>query len=495
MTTAALVCPSCSAELAGTPRFCSDCGAPVSRAPSAAEYKQVTVLFADVVHSMGIAAAVGTERLREIMTALLDRAAALVRRYGGTVDKFTGDGIMAVFGAPIELEDHVFRACLAALEIQAQTAKLAAEIEGRDGIKLQLRIGLNSGQVIVGEIGSGTASYTAIGEQVGMAQRMESVAPPGGVMLSEPTARLVENTVVLGEPELVHIKGAHTPVRARRLLSSGEHQPRRRTESALVGRTGELNTVAAILKEVIGGTGCVVTVMGPAGIGKNRLVRETAAIAASRGVLVFTAYCESHTRDLQFHAVVRLLRAGMGISDLDGGAARARLYDRFPDADGEDLLLLHDLLGIGDTTVALPDIAPEARRRRLTTLINAATLARQEPAVYVIEDVHWIDEASESMLSDFLAVIPQSPSLVLITYRPEYHGALCGVSGAHTIELRPLGDAYGSALITELLGTDPSLGDLAVQVAARVDGNPFSLRRWCAIWPNVASYRASLAPT
>jgi len=290
MTTAALVCPSCSAELAGTPRFCSECGAPVSRAPSAAEYKQVTVLFADVVHSMDIAAAVGTERLREIMTALLDRSAAAVRRYGGTVDKFTGDGIMAVFGAPMALEDHAFRACLAALEIQAQTAKLATEIRRRDGIELQLRIGLNSGQVIVGEIGSGTASYTAIGKQVGMAQRMESVAPPGGVMLSEPTARLVENTVVLGEPELVHIKGAHTPVRARRLLSDGQRQPRRRSESTMVGRTGELNTVAAILKEVIGGTGCVVNVMGPAGIGKSRLVRESAAIATSRGVPVFTAY-------------------------------------------------------------------------------------------------------------------------------------------------------------------------------------------------------------
>jgi adenylate cyclase len=165
------------AELAGTPRFCSECGAPVSRAPSAAEYKQVTVLFADVVHSMDIAAAVGTEQLREIMTALLDRAAAVVRRYGGTVDKFTSDGIMVVFGAPMALEDHAFRSCLAAVEIQAQTAKLAAEIKGRDGIDLQLRIGLNSGLVIVGEIGYGTASYTAIGEQVGMAQRMESTSP------------------------------------------------------------------------------------------------------------------------------------------------------------------------------------------------------------------------------------------------------------------------------------------------------------------------------
>jgi adenylate cyclase len=454
-------------------RFCDACGSPIAGSDHTAEFKQVTVLFADVVHSMDIAASVGAERLREIMAELVDRSTAVVRRYSGSVDRFTGDGIMAVFGAPMALEDHAFRACLAALEIQAQTAKLAAEVKGCDGIDLKLRIGLNSGQVIVGEIGSSTTSYTAIGEQVGMAQRMESVAPPGGVMLSEPTARLVENIVVLDEPELVHIKGVHTAVPARRLLSIGEHQPRRRSESALVGRTGELNTVGAILKEVIGGTGCVVNMMGPAGIGKSRLVRETAAIAASCGVPVFTAYCESHTRDVQFHVVARLLRAGMGISDLDGGAARTPVHDRLPDADGEDMLLLEDLLGIADTTVARPDIAPEARRRRVTALINAAVLARQETAVYVIEDAHWIDEASESMLSDFLAVIPQTPSLVLITYRPEYHGALSRVLGAQTIALRPLSEVYASELIAELLGTDPSLGELAVQVAARADGNPF----------------------
>ena len=192
------------------------------------------MLFADVVHSMDIAAAVGAERLREIMAELFDRSVAVVRRYGGTVDKFTGDGIMAVFGAPIALEDHALRACMAALEIHAETAKLAAEVNNRDGIELILRIGLNSGQVIAGEIGSTAGGYTAIGEQVGMAQRMESAAPPGGVMLSESTARLVENVVLLEEPELVQIKGA-APVPARRLLAIGEHQARRRSDSPLVG--------------------------------------------------------------------------------------------------------------------------------------------------------------------------------------------------------------------------------------------------------------------
>ena len=172
----------------------------------AAEYKQVTVLFADVVRSMDIAAALDIERLREIMTELVERSAAVLRHYGGTVE-YTGDGVMALFGAPIALEDHAFRACLAALDIQEDANRLATEVQRRDGAALRVRVGLNSGQVIAGEIGSGSLRYAATGQHVGMAQRMESAAPPGAVMLSESTARLVENTVVLSEPQLslIHI--------------------------------------------------------------------------------------------------------------------------------------------------------------------------------------------------------------------------------------------------------------------------------------------------
>jgi adenylate cyclase len=431
------------------------------------------VLFADVVHSMDIAATVGAERLREIMAHLVDKAAAVVKRYGGTVDKFTGDGIMAVFGAPVALEDHAVRACLAALAVEEDTKRLAVEVRERDGAELQLRVGLNSGQVIAGEIGSGPFGYTAVGEQVGIAQRMESVAPPGGVMLSESTARLVDNAVVLGDLELVQIKGSDVPVAARRLLAIAEHQPRRRGESTLIGRTWELNTITGILDEAIGGAGCVVNIRGPAGIGKSRLVRESATIAAGRGVPVVATYCESHTRDIPFYVVAGLLRAAMDINDLDPGTGRTRVRDRFPNADPEDLLLLEDLLAIRDTTVALPDIAADARRRRLTALVNAASLALTETVVYVIEDVHWIDEASESMLAEFLAVIPQTPSLVLITYRPEYRGALAQVSDAQTMALRPLNEAQASALTAELLGSDPSTTRLAELVAARAAGNPF----------------------
>ena len=286
--TAATACRTCGTEPREGARFCDACGSVIAPATEHAEYKQVTVLFADVVQSMDIAAAVGAERLREIMTELVERSAAVMKRYGGTVDKFTGDGIMAVFGAPVALEDHASRACMAALGIQAETHRLAAEVDHRDHITLRLRIGLNSGQVIAGEIGSGPFGYTAVGEQVGMAQRMESVAPPGGIMLSASTARLVDGAAAQAEPEFVSVKGAAEPVRARRLLGMVEpHRDRRRGKSNLVGRRWEMSAVEGLLDRAIDGHGAVVGVVGSPGIGKSRLVHEVSAMAAARGVEVF----------------------------------------------------------------------------------------------------------------------------------------------------------------------------------------------------------------
>jgi adenylate cyclase len=473
MTAAEAACSACGTELRPSARFCDGCGSPVAPRKSA-EYKQVTVLFADVVRSMDIAAALGAERLREIMTKLFDRCATTVQRYGGTVDKFTGDGIMAVFGAPIALEDHAVRACLTALEIQKDMGGLTAEVQARDGIDVQLRVGLNSGEVIAGDIGSGAWSYTAVGHQVGMAQRMESVAPPGGVMLSESTAALVGQATVLGEPQRVHIKGSDEPVVARPLLSMGTgRQPVGRWVSTLVDRRWELATLTAMLDQSTQGRGSVVRVVGPAGIGKSRIVAETAAIAAARGIPVPSTYCESHTSEVPFLVLARLLRAAFGVDGLGEDQARAAVGEMIPGADQADRVLLEDALGIRDPADELPDIAPDARRRRLTALANAAALARQTPCVYVIEDVHWIDPSSESLFADFLTVVYQTHSLVLITYRPEYRGELSHTVGGQTISLAPLDISDTRALVTQLLGTHPSVAGLAAQVAERAAGNPF----------------------
>ncbi len=474
LTAAGLSCGSCGTELPPNSKFCNECGAPVTQVSRSAEYKQVTVLFADVVRSMDIAAAVGAERLREIMAELVGRGAAVVQRYGGTMEKFTGDGLMALFGAPMALEDHAFRGCLVALAIQEETNRLAGEVQRRDGISLRLRVGLNSGQVVAGDMGSGVSGYAAIGEQVGMAQRMESVAPPGGVMLSESTSRLVEHAALLADTELVTVKGKDNQVPARRLLGIGSRDGLAgRAEASLVGRNWEMAVIDALVARAIESRGGVLNVVGPPGIGKSRVAREAAALAASRGVEVFWTFCESHARDVPFHAVTRLLRAGSGVADLAGQAARDRARQEVPDADPQDLLLLDDLLGIADPDVLLPQIDPDARRRRLTALINTASLARTKPAMFIIEDAQWIDATSESMLAELLTVVPRSKLMVLITARPEYEGALTRVHAAHTIALAPLSDSDTAALIGELLGSDPSVLELAEIIAERTAGNPF----------------------
>ncbi len=467
-------CGSCGTDLREHAKFCDECAAPTNGAAVAAQYKQVTVLFADVVRSTDIAATLDVERLREIMTELLERAASVVARYGGTVE-YNGDGVMALFGAPIALEDHAFRGCLAALAIQDEVEQLAGEVRSRDGVALQLRVGLNSGRVIAGELGSGALGYAATGEPVGFAQRMESAAPPGGVMLSESTARLVERTVLLADPELVYIKGSDEPVPARRLLAISSHDGvMGRAEVALVGRRWEIAALDAIIDRAVAGRGCVVNVVGSAGIGKSRVAREAAALAADRGLEVIWSSCESHAHDVPFSAATRLFRAGSGIAELHGAAARVQLRAAAPPgASVEDLTLLDDLLGVGDPDSAPPQIDPDARRRRLTSLINSMTIARSKPALVVIEDAHWIDVISESMLAEFLKVIPRTPTVVLVTARPEYDGALAHVRGAQTIALGSLGDSDIMTLIENLLGNDPSVAAVARMITDRADGNPF----------------------
>ena len=464
-------CRACGLGLREGARFCDGCGAAVAADPSLAEFKQVTILFADVVRSMDIAARVGPERLREIMTDLFARSGDIVGRSGGTLNSYTGDGIMALFGAPTALEDHAFRACVAALDLQRAAGQLGADVLRRDGVEFRLRVGINSGRVIAGDISP--TSYTAIGDQVGYAQRMESVAPPGGVMLSEASARLVEGVVELGDPELVRIKGADDPVPARRLLAIAKRGHKDGRGGTLIGREREVARLMALLDESLRGAGRSACIVGPAGIGKSRLTEEIATLATDRDAEVFSTFCQSHTRDIPFHAISGLLRSVFDVDDVEPDIARERVRARLPDASAEDLTLLDDLLGTRDPADTLPALDPDARRRRLARLVDAAVTARKSPAVYVIEDVHWIDDVSESMLVEFVAAASATSAFVLLTYRPEYHGALSSIAGADVMDLSPLDGLDSSALTALLLGADPSTAGLAVQIAERADGNPF----------------------
>ena len=465
------ICANCGTEPREGARFCDACGLAIAPSARPPEFKQVTVLFADVVRSMDIASVLGTERSREVMSELLRRSRTVVERYGGTTD-FTGDGIMAIFGAPIALEDHAFRGCLAALDLQEQARAFADELRRHDGIQLQLRVGLNSGEVIAGEMGSSPGSYTAIGAHVGLAQRMESVAPPGGVMLSASTARLVEGVVEMGDPEMVRIKNVVEPVPARRLVSVARKRSRVREESTLVGRDREVNAIRTYIESAVCGSGAVVGVVGPPGIGKSRLVAEVVGLGAQRGVEVVSAFCEAHAREIPFYAAARMFREVLGVADLRGQSARDRVRAHLPGAENEDLLLLDDLLGVADPEIDPPATGPDARRRRLTALLITASVARAAPVMYVVEDAHWIDEASESLIAGFLSDIRGTDALTLVTYRPEYRGRLAE-RAADTIALAPLDDLQSTTLIGELLGADPSVAFIGSKIAERASGNPF----------------------
>ena len=466
-------CGLCGNDLRVKARFCDVCGSPVSPRPATGEHKQVTVLFADVVGSMKLAAALDAERLQEIMNEMFNRAAAVVQRYHGTVDKFTGDGLMALFGAPVALEDHALRACISALEIQSITKELAAEVLRRDGVALQVRVGLNSGEVIAGEIGSGQGRYTAVGHPVGMAQRMEAAAPGGGVMCALSTARLVEDATRLGPVEDVCVKGADAPVPARQLLAmESERTVLGRQEGLMLGREAEMHRLRSLFDSH---AGCLVGIVGPPGLGKSRLLREFTEIAAGQGADIVVARCEAHTSALAFRALSRLLRAMFNVEGLGSGEAREHTSAQCQallGPDSADAQVLFEAMGIADATAPHLQVSADARRRRLIEILTHVNRARSDRTVFALEDAHWIDDQSEDVLAEFAGTLDGTTSMFVTTYRPEYRGALQHRSG-QTVTLQPLTESVSVRLVGQLLGGDESVGGLAERIATAAAGNPF----------------------
>jgi adenylate cyclase len=465
-------CGSCGSDLRAVARFCDVCGAPVGPSP-VTEYKQVTVLFVDVVGSMKLAAVLHPERLREVMNELFNRAAAVVQRYQGTLDKFTGDGLMALFGAPVALEDHALRACIAALEIQAVVEKFGADVWRRDGVALQVRAGLNSGRVIAGAIGAGTGQYTAVGHPVGMAQRMESAAPAGGVLCSLSTSALVDGAVRLGPVEEVAIKGSDVPVPARRLFAvESGRKVVGRNEGEMVGRSADFGRLQARFES---GGGGLVGVVGAAGLGKSRLIAEFSALAASRGAQIVLARCDAQTSTVAFRALARLLRALFTIDGFGDAEARERVLahcDGTLVAGSADAQILFETMGIGDPDAPPLQFSVDGRRRRLVEVMSQALAARQARTLLVVDDAHWIDAPSDEVLADFVDALDGTPTMFVTTYRPEFRGALKRRAD-ETIALEPLSDEMSVRLVRQLLGNDPSLAVLVQQIAVAAVGNPF----------------------
>ena len=500
------VCSGCGEQVPPGSKFCNQCGTPVgesAKAPATppvpeelawkidasresleGERKQITVLFADVQGSMDLAERLDAESWRELMARFFQVLADAVHHADGTVDKFTGDGIMALFGAPIAREDHAQRACRAALEMIAGVQELAAEVSG-EGIDLAVRIGMNSGEVVVGSIGDqGEMEYTAIGHTVGLAQRMESMAEAGTACVTSSTATLVEGyfeLTALGERD---VKGASAPINVFQLDRAGaahDHLDVSRTRglSTFVGRAAEIAELEAAFEGSEAGTGQVIGVVAAAGVGKSRLCHEFADRCRERGIRVYHAQCEAYTQEIPLVPVLQLLRSRFGIlsadSDADGRAKiRSELTEIGLGSDSEeDVQLVFDFLGVPDPAAPEIQMKGDARNRRLRELVRALVHAtNREPSVVLIEDLQWVDPASEPFLETLVEAIPASGGLVVTNFRPEYHAAW--MSGTHyrQLPLSPLRSEMLQALLTDLLGTDASLDGLSEMVEERTGGNP-----------------------
>ena len=516
------VCSGCGSELRATAKFCDECGgrvagastgavaAPVatvapphapractprhladrilqSRAALEGERKQVTVLFADVKGSMDLAEHLDPEEWSRIMQRFFTILADGVERFEGFVDKFTGDGIMALFGAPITHEDHAQRACYAALHLREQLRAQADQLRLDSGLSLSVRIGINSGEVVVGRIRDDLGmDYTAQGYVVGLASRMEQICEPGCVYLTEHTARFVDGYFEMRDLGETRVKGVSRPVHVHELLGAGAlrsrlDRSRARGFSRFVGRADELAALEAALARSLDGQGGVVGVVAQAGVGKSRLCLEFVERCRARGIAVYEAHCPSHGKLVPLLPVLEMLRDFFGITHKDGDQlAREKIAGRMLLLDREldpFLPLAFDFLGVPDPQRPAPALDPAVRQRQLFSFVRRLIQARsaREPAVLLVDDAHWIDEASDAFFAEVADVVPGTRTTLLLNFRPEYSAEWMNRASYQQLPLHPLGSAAIDALLADLLGADPSLARLPALMRERTGGNPFFL--------------------
>ena len=498
-------CAECGHRATARARFCEQCGAALTpsakplRAPSTleakileqrtgieGERKQVTVMYTDIVGSMALTAALDAERWGLVLDRFLAIAAGAVHALEGTVNQFTGDGLLAVFGAPLAHEDHARRACLAVLQLQREVAGLAAELARSDGVEFAIRCGLNSGEVIIGAIGDDVhMDFVPIGGTTALGKRIESLAPVGSAAMSASTAALVEGEFELRELGEFEVKGAQARQRVLELVGPGAAQTRlaaaaaTRGLSPFIGRDAESAALKSALEQALAGDGRAVAIVGDAGVGKSRLVHEFVAACTARGLTVSSTRGIAHGRYVSLLAMLALYRDYFGIAEGDAPAlARARIESTMLALDpafATDLPLLFEFVGVPDAERPLAALDPQARQLGLLAVMRRAVTARSryEAAVLVVEDLHWIDDASAAFVEQLVEAVVGTRTLLVATYRPEYEAAWATNSSHVRLSLGPLDGAATDDLLTGLLGSDRSLNGLAALIEARAGGNPF----------------------
>ena len=511
----ALACASCGFANEPGEKFCGGCGTSLSTAPHtpepqmpppqaytpshltdkilaarpalAGERKQVTVLFADLKDSTELIRGLDPEAAQQLLDPAIHHMMDAVHRFEGTVNQVLGDGIMALFGAPIAHEDHALRACYAALAMQTAMRAYTDDVRRTRGLELRMRVGLNSGEVVVRAIGNDLhMDYSAVGETTVLAARMEQTATPGSIRLSAATLRLVEGLVQVTALGPVPVKGLAEPVEVFELV--GASHLRRRLQAAaargltpFVGRQHELEAVHQALAQAQAGHGQVVALVGDAGVGKSRLVHEVIHSHRTQGWRVLESASVSYGKATPYFPVIDLLKRYCHIDDGDEARTiRARVTGQVLTLDETLQDTLPALLALLDV---LPDDSPFAhldpsqRRQRTLEALRRVLLreSQVQPLLLVFEDLHWIDSETQALLDRLIESLPTAHLLLLVNYRPEYQHGWGSKTFYTQLRLDPLPPASAEAFLAGLLGDDPSLAPLLPLLMARTAGNPFFL--------------------
>jgi class 3 adenylate cyclase/tetratricopeptide (TPR) repeat protein len=512
-----LLCLQCQTVNAPTHKFCKQCGQPLavpsapapggvqsaspqsytpryladkiltSRSAMEGERKEVTVLFCDVVESSRLAERLDPEAMHQIMDQALRLMAEAIHRYEGTVNQFLGDGVMALFGAPVALEDHALRAVTAALMIQETITAYNAQLKSERHVEIGIRLGVNTGLVVVGRIGDDLRmDYTAVGDTTNVAARLQSLAEPGTILVGEATQRLVEGYIHSTAQGPVQVKGRTEPVQVFEV--TGRRRGRSRLQvsidrglTPLVGRERELDLLHDCLTRATAGRGQVVSIVGEPGVGKSRLLYEFHKALEGERIIWLEGHCVAHGQNAAYLPILEILRTNFQIEDGDTSLQlrdKLRRGIRQLDASLEGFLpYLGEMFGLPVEDELLTQLHPHLKQWKTFEALRALTLAGSQrcPHVMVIEDLHWLDKTSEEYLTFLIESLAGTPVLLLTAYRPGYAVRWAAKTYYTQIALDRLTPQEAEALLQALLGADPRLAPLMRLLMERTEGNPFFL--------------------
>jgi class 3 adenylate cyclase/tetratricopeptide (TPR) repeat protein len=458
-----------------------------SRLSLEGERKQVTVLFADLKGSMELLADRDPEEARQLLDAVIERMMEAVHRYEGTVNQVMGDGIMALFGAPIAHEDHAQRACYAALRMQESVKAYAADVQRTQGVPLHIRVGLNAGEVVVRSIASDLhMDYTAVGRTTHLAARMEQMAMPGSILITPELLGLAEGYVQVKPLGPIPIKGLNKPVEVYEVTGAGPVRTRLQAAAArgltrFVGRESELDQLCQALELAGAGHGQVVAIVGEPGVGKSRLVYEFTRSHRTHGWLLLESRSVSYSKATPYLPVHDLLKAYFQIEARDDGRKiREKVTGKLLTLDRLLEPIQPACLALLDVPVEDPqwqDLDPPQRRQRILEAVKRLMLreSQAQPLLLVFEDLHWIDSETQAFLDSLIESLPTARLLLLTNYRPEYQHSWGSKTYYTQLRLDPLSPAGAEELLQALIGDDASLAPLKQLLIERTQGNPFFL--------------------